>query len=49
MLVSPISEIDSAPSAEVVVMPRLWSVVPGSIGPHISVTSAGKCAVMKAS
>ena len=49
MLDSPIMAIATAPSAEVVVMPSISSVPPGMIGPHISVTKAGKCAVMKAS
>ena len=49
MLKSPITAIDTAPSAEVVVMPIAPSIPLGSIGPHISVTKAGKCAVMKAS
>ena len=46
---SPMSEIDTAPRAEVDVTPNDAKVPDGSIEPHISVTSAGKCAVTKAS
>ena len=49
MFASPISEMATAPSAEVVVIPMPASMPPGSIGPHISVIIAGKCAVMKPS
>jgi hypothetical protein len=45
----PDHEIATAPSAEVVVMPMPASIPFGSIGPHISVTMAGKWAVTKAS
>ena len=47
ILANPISEIATAPSAEVLVMPMLCSTPPGRIGPHSSVTKAGKCAVIK--
>ena len=39
----------AAPRAEVVVMPMAASSPFGAMGPHISVTIAGKWAVMKAS
>ena len=43
------TEIDTAPSAEVLVMPMPAIMPAGSMGPHNSVTKAGKWAVMKAS
>ena len=49
MLNSPITAIDTAPSADVVPIPIPAIMLPGSIGPQSSVTKAGKCAVMKAS
>jgi hypothetical protein len=49
MLKSPITAMDTAPSAEAVVIPTPASMPFGSIGPQSSVTKAGKCAVMKAS
>ena len=49
ILARPISEIATAPRAEVVVIPIECRTPPGMIGPHISVTKAGKCAVTKAS
>ena len=49
MLASPITAIATAPSAEVVVMPRLASTPFAGIGEQTSVTKAGKCAVMKPS
>ncbi len=45
MFVAPMREIAAAPSAPVVVIPIPASTPPGSIGPHSSVTKAGKCAV----
>lgn len=45
----PMSDIDNFPSADVEMTPRLASVPDRSIAPHISVTKAGKCAVMKPS
>ena len=49
MLVSPIRAMATAPSAEVVVIPISCRTEPATMGPHISVTMAGKWAVMKAS
>ena len=49
ILASPIREMAIAPSADVVVMPKPASMPAGSMGPHISVIMAGKCAVMKPS
>ena len=49
MLPKPMTEIATAPNALVVVMPMECRTPPGMIGPHISVTKAGKWAVMKAS
>ena len=49
ILAIPIRLIAAAPRADVVVIPMLASVPIGLIGPHISVTIAGKCAVMKPS
>ncbi len=49
MFASPMTEIATAPSAEVVATPTEASVPDGSIAPHISVTIAGKWAVMKPS
>ena len=49
MLARPITEMATAPSAEVVVIPIPASIEPGAIGPQTSVTKAGKCAVMKPS
>jgi hypothetical protein len=49
MLKNPITAMAAAPSAEVVVMPMPASMPPGAMGPHISVTKAGKWAVMKPS
>ena len=49
MLNSPMTEIDTAPKAEVLVIPMPAIMPAGLIGPHNSVTKAGKCAVMKAS
>lgn len=49
MFASPITEIAMAPRADVVVTPNEASMPDGSIAPHISVTKAGKWAVMKPS
>ena len=49
ILARPISEIATAPSRDVVVIPIDASIPEGSIAPHISVTKAGKCAVMNPS
>jgi len=49
MLASPMSEIATAPRAEVEDTPMLSSMEPETMGLHISVTKAGKCAVTNAS